>query len=147
MPKDVEVYHYECEDRCSNKFDALYAESWYTHVVPQLRKESWYGQKIIETIQGPGEIIYIPHGQGHSVLNLDENLSITENFLGIAALDELAQYHAYDWNPFQFGVKSAAKRIWTNLMNRDLKDRKVKSYAKEMLKQVRLVKPHAHEEL
>ena len=52
------------------------------------------------------KVIYVPHGVGHSVLNLDENLSITENFLGIAALDELAKFYAHNWNPMHFEVSS-----------------------------------------
>ena len=115
--------------------------SWYSYVLPQLRKKTWYGQRLIETIQKPGEIIYVPHGQGHSVLNLDENLSVTENFLAVSAMDELAKFYAYDWSPFHFDSQKASHRVWTNLMNRDLEDKVQKAFAREMLKQVRLIKP------
>jgi len=57
---------------------------------------------------------------GHAVLNLDDNVSVTENFMPVSALDELAQYAAHDWNPFHFESEGAARRVWRNLVNRDL---------------------------
>lgn len=125
--------------RCSPDLDELYAVSWYNHVLPQLRDETWYGRKIIEVIQKPGEVIFVPNGMGHSVLNLDENLSITENFLSVGAIDELAQYYAYDWNPLSYESEGVAKRVWRNLMKTDLSDGHLRKYANEMLKQVKTI--------
>ena len=45
-----------------------------------------YGSKPIEFVQGPGEAIYLPHGVAHSVLNLEDNVAVTENFLFVDAL-------------------------------------------------------------
>eukprot|EP00095_Tigriopus_kingsejongensis_P005222 maker-scaffold585_size130225-snap-gene-0.20 protein:Tk05222 transcript:maker-scaffold585_size130225-snap-gene-0.20-mRNA-1 annotation:"bifunctional arginine demethylase and lysyl-hydroxylase jmjd6-like" len=136
FPSDVYAEDYECDDFCSPKFDALFAVSWWTHVLPQLRQETWYGKKILETVQKPGEIIYVPHGMGHAVLNIDENLSITENFLPVGAMDELAKYYVFDQNPMQYDVEHAAERTWKNLLNRDLVDKKHRRYAKAMLQQI-----------
>ena len=72
-------------------------------------------------------------------MNLDENVSITENFLSVGGLDELAQFFNYDWNPLSYECEGAAKRVWRNLMNRDLKDSSIKKFAKEMLRQVKTV--------
>ncbi|XP_059079459.1 uncharacterized protein LOC131877717 [Tigriopus californicus] len=137
FPADVYAEDYECDDFCSPKFDPLFAVSWWTHVVPQLREETWYGKRIIETVQKPGEIIYVPHGMGHAVLNIDENLSITENFLHVGAMDELAKYYVFEQKPMQYDVENAAKRTWMNLVNRDIKDKRHRRYAKAMLQQIK----------
>ena len=137
FPTDVYAEDYSCDDICSKDYDNLYAVSWWKHVVPQLRKETWFGKTIVETVQGPGEIIYVPHGMGHAVLNLDENLSITENFLHVSALDELAKYYVYDRNPMQYEVEHAAKRTWTNVISRGLIEKEQRRYAVAMLDQIK----------
>ena len=142
IPKDVQGPQFECDHDCSEGHNDLFAVSWYRHVLPQLRDKTWYGQNVIEAIQKPGETIYIPHGQAHAVLNLDENLSVTENFLSLGAMDELAKFHAFDWNLFQFDSEGASERVWRNLMNRDLmKDRDARKYGQEMLRQCMTMKP------
>ncbi len=40
-------------------------------------------------MQGPGEAVYLPHGLAHSVLNIRDNVAVTENFLFVDALPEL----------------------------------------------------------
>lgn len=163
LPNDVYAEHYECSEICSDKFDDLYSATWFSHVLPQLRNETWFGKKVIETVQGPGEVIYMPHDMGHAVLNIDENVSVTENFLQVRVrtlsdstffilmssnvslqvnvLDELSKYFAYKLNVVQYDNPDSAKRVWRNLMQRDLPDGPEKTYAKEMYKQVRNVKP------
>ncbi len=91
-------------------------------------------------IQRPGETIYIPHGMGHSVLNLDENVSITENFLPLTSVDEIAQFSAYKVNPFAFEAPGSAQRVFRNLVNRDL-DRESRRFARAMYRQVSSVEP------
>ena len=39
---------------------AVQVLSWYEHVLPQLRGRSFYGSKLKEFIQGPGETVYMP---------------------------------------------------------------------------------------
>ena len=45
-----------------------------------------YGQTLIEFVQGPGEVIFLPHGLTHAVLNVHDNVAYTENFLYVSAL-------------------------------------------------------------
>ena len=45
-----------------------------------------YGQTLVEAVQGPGEVIFLPHGLTHSVLNLHDNVALTENFLSISSI-------------------------------------------------------------
>ena len=45
-----------------------------------------YGQKLLEFVQGPGEVVFLPQGLTHSILNLHDNVAYTENYLYIGAL-------------------------------------------------------------
>ena len=45
-----------------------------------------YGQKPLEIVQGPGEVLFLPQGLTHSILNLHDNVAYTENYLYIGAL-------------------------------------------------------------
>ena len=40
-------------------------------------------------MQGPGETIYMPGSLAHGVFNIDNNLSVTENFLLVDSIDDL----------------------------------------------------------
>uniref|UniRef100_K3WNU6 JmjC domain-containing protein n=1 Tax=Globisporangium ultimum (strain ATCC 200006 / CBS 805.95 / DAOM BR144) TaxID=431595 RepID=K3WNU6_GLOUD len=51
--------------------------SWYLHVYPTLLPH----QKPIEIIQEEGEVIYVPSGWWHLILNLDMTIAVTQNFV------------------------------------------------------------------
>ena len=40
----------------------------------------------MEFVQRPGEALYLPHGRVHAVLNIRDNVAVTENFLFVDAL-------------------------------------------------------------
>ena len=46
----------------------------------------FYAKTVWEGVQGPNEVIYLPNGLLHTVLNLEDNVAITENFLFVDAL-------------------------------------------------------------
>ena len=71
-------------------------------------------------------------------MNLDETVSVTENFLTKRAVkDELPMFKAYDVNPFHYECEGCSERIWRNLMVKELRnDTDVRAYANEMLRQV-----------
>ena len=46
----------------------------------------FYGKFLWEGIQYPKEAIYLPHGLVHSVINIDDTVAITENYLFADAL-------------------------------------------------------------
>ncbi|TDH71063.1 hypothetical protein CCR75_002800 [Bremia lactucae] len=50
---------------------------WYLHVYPTLTS----GQKPLEVIQEEGDTIYVPNGWWHLVLNLDNTIAVTQNFV------------------------------------------------------------------
>ena len=45
-----------------------------------------YGQTLVEFVQGPGEVVFLPQQLTHCVLNLQDNVAYTENYLYIGAL-------------------------------------------------------------
>lgn len=114
---------------------------WFKHVLPQLMKMQWYGKKVQVVIQKPGDIIYVPSTMGHIVLNIDETVSVTENFLSIASIkDELALFKTIDYEIIEVDTNEPTNLVWRNLMNRDLNEFKdIRRYAREMLRQVESV--------
>ncbi len=50
----------------------------------------------MEFVQSAGEAVYLPHGVAHSVLNLRDNVAVTENFLFVDGLPELMSKIALD---------------------------------------------------
>ena len=61
-----------------NIFCSLYFESDFL--------KQFYGKTLWEGIQYPKEAIYMPHGLVHAVLNVDDTVAITENYLFVDAL-------------------------------------------------------------
>ena len=45
-----------------------------------------YGQKLLDIVQGPGEVLFLPQGLTHAILNLEDNVAYTENYLYIGGL-------------------------------------------------------------
>ncbi len=45
----------ECDPTCSERFDDAFTTPWFRHVLPQLREQTWFGKKVAEVVQQPGE--------------------------------------------------------------------------------------------
>lgn len=89
MPPEVLPDSFLCDEKCSQiKEDDINVNSWFTHVLPQLRGRKWYGSTVTEFIQGPGETIYMPGNLAHAIMNIDENVSVTENYFLVDSLDD-----------------------------------------------------------
>ncbi|KAF5828704.1 hypothetical protein DUNSADRAFT_17204 [Dunaliella salina] len=56
------------------------AVSWFGKVYPRTLAPEWPAARPMDIIQGPGEIVYVPNGWWHAVLNLDLTVAVTQNF-------------------------------------------------------------------
>ncbi len=74
----------------------------------------------------------------HAVYNVDDTVSVTENFLPATTLDLLAVHAAHGWRPLP--SRSDARVLLRNLVNRDLAGAPGRRrFAKLMLSQARTV--------
>eukprot|EP00013_Stygamoeba_regulata_P012155 CAMPEP_0177676296 /NCGR_PEP_ID=MMETSP0447-20121125/27709_1 /TAXON_ID=0 /ORGANISM="Stygamoeba regulata, Strain BSH-02190019" /LENGTH=500 /DNA_ID=CAMNT_0019184841 /DNA_START=262 /DNA_END=1761 /DNA_ORIENTATION=+ len=55
---------------------------WYLEVYPHLKDED----KPLEFIQHPGDIVFVPGGWWHAVLNITDTVSVTQNFISPSLL-------------------------------------------------------------
>ena len=69
---------------------------WFKNVLPHLRHKKHYGKLLWEGVQGPNEVIFLPSGLPHTILNLEDNVAITENYLLVDGLIDLTKYLALD---------------------------------------------------
>ena len=53
----------------------------------------FYGSTVREILQGPGETLYIPGNFAHSVMNMDETVSVTENYNQLDNIEDFV--HGY----------------------------------------------------
>ena len=44
------------------------------------------GEPILQAVQQPGEAIYLPFGVPHTILNIEDNVAVTENHLFVDAV-------------------------------------------------------------
>lgn len=68
----------------------LKSPKWATNA--DLKCRQIYGQRLKEGIQGPGEAIFLPHGLVHAVLNVMDNVAVTENYLYVEGLPGLNRF-------------------------------------------------------
>ncbi|KAG2440826.1 hypothetical protein HXX76_003681 [Chlamydomonas incerta] len=70
--------------------DGLTSLQWWLEVWPSLPPE----RRPIEFVQEPGEVVYIPGGWWHAVLNLETAVAVTQNFVCDANLPRVVAYMA-----------------------------------------------------
>jgi histone arginine demethylase JMJD6 len=63
------------------------AVTWFTRALPLCRAEDWPHARPVEAIQRAGEIMFVPHGWWHAVLNLDHTIAVTQNYISGANFD------------------------------------------------------------
>lgn len=61
--------------------------SWFTHVWPRTQRPDWPGPRPLNAVQAPGEVIFVPAGWWHAVLNLDLSIAVTHNYCSSANFD------------------------------------------------------------
>ena len=62
--------------------------TWFQRMYPKTRGKEWTEQKgfpkPMDCVQKPGEIMYVPDGWWHAVLNLDHTVAVTQNVVTTA---------------------------------------------------------------
>ena len=89
MPPELAPTLFSCDTSCSKtKEGDISILSWFTHVLPQLRGKKWYGNTVREFVQSPGETLYMPANMAHAIMNVEDNMSVTENYFLIDSLED-----------------------------------------------------------
>ncbi|KAL5266682.1 hypothetical protein ACHWQZ_G003901 [Mnemiopsis leidyi] len=61
------------------------AVTWFKFVHPQTDDKNWPDDcKPIECLQGPGEMMFVPGGWWHAVLNVSDTVAVTQNYVSSA---------------------------------------------------------------
>lgn len=64
--------------------------TWFNKMYPKTTTEEWRKRGLpppIDVIQYPGEIMFVPDGWWHAVLNIDDTMAVTQNFATSARFD------------------------------------------------------------
>jgi histone arginine demethylase JMJD6 len=69
-----------CRPRISGVTDSE-AVSWFRHILPRALSPDWPHAPPIEALQREGEIMFVPAGWWHAVLNLEHTIAVTQNFV------------------------------------------------------------------
>jgi histone arginine demethylase JMJD6 len=91
--------------------------SWFTHVRPKM--DDMYGKGMTigafygmrEILQQPGEVVFVPSGWAHVVINLDLTFAVTQNYCSLANLNVC-------WRRTQYSRPVFAKKVERELMRR-----------------------------
>lgn len=94
---------------------------WFLEHYPFLPKEL----KPIEVIQEPGEIIFVPGGWWHQVLNLEDTIALTQNYCNEQNFPYVSAEIEYDDDDFFDEFKEKVSKKYPNLdWSRDYLDYK-----------------------
>lgn len=63
--------------------------TWFRKMYPRARSHAWSGPRPMDCVQHPGEIMYVPDGWWHAVLNLDHTVAVTQNVVGSSRFDKV----------------------------------------------------------
>ncbi len=79
------------------------AINYFVDILPRIRQTYPHARRS-EVVQRPGDTLYVPAGWWHAVLNLDDTVAVTQNFVSRSAFDGA-------WDRTRSGRKGMA-RAW-----------------------------------
>jgi hypothetical protein len=84
------------EDDGDISFDGPPSLQWWLDVYPHIKPED----RPLECTQLPGETIFVPGGWWHCVLNIEDSIAVTQNFMNTANFETVG--FAFDLLGFSF---------------------------------------------
>jgi len=62
IPYQAKTSEFTCDRACSHKSwgDGSNSYMWFNHVLPQIRDKKFYGKNVLEFVQEPGDVLYLP---------------------------------------------------------------------------------------
>ena len=125
---------FTCSAECSESREGeISVESWFSHLLPQLAGRTYYGREVVQFLQRPGDTLYLPPRMGHAILNLEENISVTENYFLADSLEQLI--HGLMMGESVMSGEDHEERLWLSLYN-NLLDREQRAVARNIINQV-----------
>jgi len=58
------------------------AITWFEKILPRLKAQNKY--PVVEAIQKPGEVMFVPGGMWHVVMNMTTTMAVTQNFCSVS---------------------------------------------------------------
>ena len=125
---------FTCSAECSEGREGeISVEAWFSHLLPQLAGRTWYGRSVSQFLQRPGDTLYLPPRMAHAILNLEENISVTENYFLADSLEELI--HGLMMGESVMSGEHHEERLWRWLYY-NLLDREERAVARNIIDQV-----------
>ena len=96
MPADLKS-GFRCISSCSSALSIrgpLSTAAWFQEILPQIQREKWYGRPLVQTRQGPGEMVYIPARCFNAVYNEEASLSVEDEIFTVDSIEVAAAFGA-----------------------------------------------------
>ena len=61
--------------------------SWFARMWPRTQQPAWPTHRPLNAVQKPGDVIFVPAGWWHAVLNLDLTVAVTHNYAAASNFD------------------------------------------------------------
>ncbi|GIL95724.1 hypothetical protein Vretimale_1688 [Volvox reticuliferus] len=96
------------------------AVSWFSTVYLRAKEADWPTAQVVDLLQAPGETVFIPGGWWHAVLNLDNTLAVTQNYVSEANFERV-------WKHTRKGRPKMSQR-WLGALEQERPDLAAKAH-------------------